>query len=165
MAEDPKHLTHLTSTGAVHMVNVGQKAETARQARASAAVVMASETLELVRKSAGKKGDVLAVARVAAITAVKKASELIPLCHPVRVSGVDVDLSLSESLPGVDVSVSVSAFDRTGVEMEAMVAASAAALTIYDMVKGVQRGVEIRHLQLEEKLGGRSGHWRRGKTT
>ncbi|MBC8132897.1 MAG: cyclic pyranopterin monophosphate synthase MoaC [Deltaproteobacteria bacterium] len=107
------------------------------------------------------KGDVLATARVAAIAALKRTSDWIPLCHPVRLVGCEIDIQPDETLPGLRVRVTVRAFDRTGVEMEALVGASAAALTIYDMVKAVERGVEILNVRLEEKRGGRSGTWRR----
>jgi cyclic pyranopterin phosphate synthase len=150
------------------MVDVGAKPETARQAVASAAVKMAPSTLALVMgdgvdviAAPSPKGDVLATARLAAIAALKRTAELIPLCHPVRVVGTDVALDGDAGLPGVRIRVTVRAFDRTGVEMEAMVGAAAAALTIYDMVKGVERGVEITAVRLEEKSGGRSGTWHR----
>lgn len=143
------------------MVDVGTKPETARLASASAAVRMSPATLALVTGPTAPKGDVLATARVAAISALKRTSDWIPLCHPVRVVGTEVLLAPDPQLPGITVRVTVRAFDRTGVEMEAMVGASAAALTIYDMVKGVERGVEILAVRLEEKRGGRSGIWRR----
>lgn len=145
------------------MVDVGAKAETAREAVASAAVRMKPATLALVAAGTGArgKGDVLATARIAAIAALKRTAEWIPLCHPVRVVGTDVDLTLDRALPGVRVRVAVRAFDRTGVEMEAMVGAAAAALTVYDMVKAVEKGVTITKVQLVEKSGGKSGPWRR----
>ena len=158
----PQRLTHTNARGHVRMVDVGAKPETARQAVASAEVVMKPATLELVvGGGTSPKGDVLATARLAAIAALKRTADWIPLCHPVRVVGTEVDLTCDPTLPGIRVRVAVRAFDRTGVEMEAMVGASAAALTIYDMVKGVERGVEIRGIRLEEKRGGRSGEWRR----
>jgi cyclic pyranopterin phosphate synthase len=143
------------------MVDVGAKPETDRVAVATAAVKMERATLDLVEAGSGKKGDVFSTARIAAIAALKRTSDWIPLCHPVRVVGTDVTLEADRRLPGVRVRVEVHAFDRTGVEMEAMVGAAAAALTIYDMVKGAERGVEISAVRLEEKRGGRSGHWRR----
>ena len=158
-----RRLSHVDERGAARMVDVGAKPETLRQAVASAEVRMSRATLALVGKGGGKKGDVLGTARLAAIMAIKRAAEWIPLCHPVRVVGSDVDLSLDPRLPGLRIRVAARAFDRTGVEMEAMVGAAAAALTIYDMVKGAERGVEIRAVRLEEKSGGRSGTWRRGK--
>jgi cyclic pyranopterin phosphate synthase len=144
------------------MVDVGAKPETDRVAVASAAVKMKPATLDLVEAGTGKKGDVFSTARLAAIAALKRTADWIPLCHPVRVVGTDILLEVDRKLPGVRVRVEVHAFDRTGVEMEAMVGAAAAALTIYDMVKGSERGVEITAVRLEEKKGGRSGHWRRG---
>jgi cyclic pyranopterin phosphate synthase len=158
----PRALTHLDDEGRARMVDVGDKPETSRVAVASAAVKMRPETLKLVESGSGKKGDVLATARIAAIAALKRTSDWIPLCHPVRVVGTDVELGADRKLPGVRIRVTVHAHDRTGVEMEAMVGASAAALTVYDMVKGAERGVEIQAIRLEHKSGGRSGSWRRG---
>lgn len=140
------------------MVDVGAKAETSRVAVAEARVLMSASTRALVAAGSGKKGDVIATARLAGIAALKRTAELIPLCHPVRVVGSDVALALDED--GVRIRAEVSAYDRTGVEMEAMVAAGVAALTVYDMVKGVERGVSITGVRLLEKRGGRSGHWR-----
>ena len=161
----PHVLPHLDERGAARMVGVGGKPETARHAVASATVCMSAGTLALVTRGAGArpspKGDVLATARLAAVMACKRAADLIPLCHPVRVVGSDVAFTIDRRLPGVRVTVTVDAVDRTGVEMEAMVGASVAALTIYDMVKGVERGVEIGAVRLEEKSGGRSGRWTR----
>lgn len=151
------------------MVDVGAKPETAREAVASAVVRMSPATLALVLGDGDatavparpSKGDVLATARLAAIAALKRTAEWIPLCHPVRLTGTDVELEGDAAVPGVRVRVAARAHDRTGVEMEALVGAAAAALTIYDMVKGVERGVEILNLRLEEKSGGRTGTWRR----
>jgi cyclic pyranopterin monophosphate synthase len=147
------------------MVDVAAKPETERAATASAAVKMKRETLRLVERASGArgKGDVLAVARLAGIMAARRAAELIPLCHPVRLTSCDVDLTVDRALPGVRIRAIARAVDRTGVEMEALTAAATAALTIYDMVKAAERGVEIRAVRLEEKQGGRSGHWRRGR--
>jgi len=147
------------------MVEVGGKPETARVAVASAEVHMARATLRLVEQATGArgKGDVLAVARIAGIMAARRTSELIPLCHPVRLTGCDVDLTIDPGLPGVRIRAEARAFDRTGVEMEALVAASTAALTVYDMVKAAERGVEIRAVRLEEKQGGKTGPWRRAQ--
>jgi cyclic pyranopterin phosphate synthase len=159
----PDVLSHLDERGAARMVDVGAKPETARRAVASATVRMSAATLDLVASGAGArgKGDVLATARFAAVMACKRTPVLIPLCHAVRVVATDVAFAVDRRLPGVRVRVTVDAVDRTGVEMEAMVGASVAALTIYDMVKGVERGVEIGALRLEEKSGGRTGIWRR----
>ena len=169
-------LSHVDARGAARMVDVAAKPETARAATASAAVKMTRQTLRLVeRASVGRgargarithgKGDVLAVARLAGIMAARRTAELIPLCHPVRLTSCDVDLTVDRALPGVRIRATARAVDRTGVEMEALTAAAMAALTIYDMVKAAERGVEIRAVRLEEKQGGRSGHWRRGGKT
>lgn len=166
-------LSHVDARGAARMVDVAAKPETARAATASAAVRMKRETLRLVERASGSrgtsstrsgggKGDVLAVARLAGIMAARRTAELIPLCHPVRLTSCDVDLTIDRALPGVRIRATARAIDRTGVEMEALTAAATAALTIYDMVKAAERGVEIRAVRLEEKQGGRSGHWRRG---
>jgi len=149
------------------MVDVADKPETARLAVATAEVRMTLPTLRLVEQGTGArgKGDVLGAARLAGIMAARRTSELIPLCHPVRLTGCDVDVQVDPKLPGVRVRATARAIDRTGVEMEALVAASTAALTVYDMVKAVERGVEIRAIRLEEKRGGKSGVWRRGDDT
>jgi cyclic pyranopterin monophosphate synthase len=162
-ARPEARLSHVDARGTARMVDVGAKPETLREAVASAAVRMSRATLALVERATGArgKGDVLATARLAGVMALKRASEWIPLCHPVRVVGSDVALEADRALPGVRIRVTVRAFDRTGVEMEAMVGAAAAALTVYDMVKGAERGVEIRGVRLEEKRGGKSGEWRR----
>lgn len=157
-----RRLTHLDERGRARMVDVGDKPESARVAVAEACVVMSPETLALVEAGSGKKGDVLATARIAAIAGLKRTADLIPLCHPVRVVGSDVTLTPDPGLPGVRVRVEVRAFDRTGVEMEALTGASVGALTVYDMVKAVERGVSIGPIHLLEKSGGRSGVWRRG---
>ncbi len=159
--KNTRRLTHLTRAGDAHMVDVGAKPETLRVAVASAAVLMSPKTLSAVVAGSGPKGDVFAVARVAALAGLKQTSSLIPLCHPVRVVGAEVDLQPDADLPGVRVRVTVTAFDRTGVEMEAMMGATLAALTVYDMVKGQERGVRVQSVQLEEKSGGRRGVWRR----
>jgi cyclic pyranopterin phosphate synthase len=147
------------------MVHVGEKPETHRVAVASAVVRMTAGTLALVEGgNVGKghgKGDALAVARIAGLAGLKRAADLIPLCHPVRVVGSKVDLVPDRALPGVRIRVEVHALDRTGVEMEALVGASTAALALYDMIKGVERGAEIVQLRLEAKSGGRGGDWRR----
>jgi cyclic pyranopterin phosphate synthase len=153
-------LSHLDARGRARMVDVGAKPETQRLAIAEAVVVMRPETLALIQSGSGKKGEVLSTARIAALAALKRTSQLIPLCHPVRVVGSDVTLEADPSLPGVRAVVEVHAFDRTGVEMEALVGAAVAALTIYDMVKSAERGVTIGPLRLLEKRGGRTGSWR-----
>lgn len=143
------------------MVGIEAKAETPRRAVATARVRMAAATLQRIAQGQVGKGDVLAVARVAAIGATKRCAELIPLCHPVRITGVDVSFELLDALPGVEVRAEVRAIDRTGPEMEAMTAASVGALTIYDMCKAMDRGMVVQQVLLVEKQGGKSGHWRR----
>ncbi len=155
-------LTHLDERGRARMVEVGAKPETERVAVASGEVRMAATTATLI--SAGKvaKGDVLAVARLAGIQAVKQTHVLIPLCHPLRVSGVEIEIDVSAERGGIGVAkirATVRAVDRTGVEMEALTAVSVAALAIYDMAKAVDKGMVIGEVRLEEKRGGRSGHW------
>jgi cyclic pyranopterin phosphate synthase len=155
-------LTHFDDAGQAHMVEVGAKPETDREAVASGTVLMEAATLTAISDGKIGKGDVLGIARIAAIQGLKRTSELIPLCHPVRVTGVDIDFSpRSEGTPRIDIRASVRAHDRTGVEMEALTAVTVAALTIYDMCKAIDRGMRISDVRLEEKLGGKSGHWRR----
>lgn len=154
-------LSHLNQAGEAHMVDVSEKAVTARMAQARASVRMLPATLELLRSGNTSKGDVLAVARVAGIQAAKRTPELIPLCHAVRLTGVEVELSLDTELPGVEIVATARCFDRTGVEMEALVAASVAALTLYDMLKAVDRAMTITNVELMSKSGGRSGDFRR----
>jgi cyclic pyranopterin phosphate synthase len=154
-------MTHFDEDGAARMVDVADKAETDREAVASGAVEMAASTLARLRDGAIEKGDVLAVARLAAIQGLKRTAELIPLCHPLRVTGVDVAFSLDEERARVAIRAAVRAHDRTGVEMEALTAVTVAALTIYDMCKAVDRGMRIVDVQLESKRGGRSGEWSR----
>ena len=137
------------------MVDVSEKAETMREARAKGRVVMQPATLELIVAGAAKKGDVLAVARLAGIMAAKQTSTLIPLCHPLPLSSVEIDLSLAGS--GVEITATVRTTGRTGVEMEALTAVSVAALTIYDMVKAVDRGMRIEAVRVVQKSGGKSG--------
>jgi cyclic pyranopterin phosphate synthase len=158
-----KRLSHVDARGGARMVDVAEKPETARTATASAAVKMRRETLRLVEQASGArgKGDVLAVARLAGIMAARRTAELIPLCHPIRLTSCEVDLETDRALPGVRIRATARAIDRTGVEMEAMVAAATAALTVYDMVKGAEREIEVVAVRLEEKAGGRTGHWRR----
>lgn len=155
-----RELTHLAADGAVHMVNVGGKDVTERVAVAEGSVAMAPATLAAIRAGDIKKGDVLGVARVAAIMAAKRTAELIPLCHPIPIDGITVTLDPDEALPGIRVEVAVTTTGRTGVEMEALTAVSAACLTVYDMAKALDRGMTIGPIRLLEKAGGRSGHWR-----
>jgi cyclic pyranopterin monophosphate synthase len=160
-------LSHVNPAGEVHMVGVGDKPATLREAVAAATVRMKKETLALLLEGAGPKGDVLATARVAGIQAAKRTWELIPLCHPVALTGAEIELSFDSPEDGPRASVlvraTVRALDRTGVEMEALVAASTAALTMYDMLKAVDRWMIITDLGLVEKSGGRSGHLRRAE--
>ena len=155
-------LTHLDGEGKARMVNVSDKEVTTRTAVARARVLMKGSTLELIRRGGVEKGDALAVARVAGIMAAKKAGELIPLCHPLAVTSVEVDFRLEEEPAAVEISVTVKTRDRTGVEMEALTGAAVAALTIYDMCKAVDRAMTITDLQLMRKSGGRSGTFVRG---
>lgn len=153
-------LTHLDAAGAAAMVDVSDKAVTHRMAVAEGCVVMQPGTLAVVREGNARKGDVLGVARVAGIMAAKRAHELIPLCHPLLLSKVAVDLEPDESLPGIRVRATVRLAGQTGVEMEALTAVSVACLTIYDMVKAADRGMRIEGIRLLEKDGGASGSWR-----
>jgi cyclic pyranopterin phosphate synthase len=162
-AASENHLPHLNEQGQAHMVDVGGKAVTERTATASALVRMSPETAERLAAGTVPKGDVLAVARIAGISAAKRTDELIPLCHRVALTGVEVDLRVDRERAAVEITSTARALDRTGVEMEALVAASVAALTIYDMLKGMDRGIEIASVVLVEKAGGRSGTWRRGR--
>lgn len=153
-------LTHLDQTGAAHMVDVGDKAVTTREARAEGRVVMKPETLALIRDGLAKKGDVIATARIAGIMAAKKTHELVPLCHPLLLTKVAVDIEIDEKLPGLQVTALARVSGQTGVEMEALTAVSVACLTIYDMAKAVDRGMRIEGVRVVEKSGGKSGDWR-----
>ncbi|HWL04369.1 MAG TPA: cyclic pyranopterin monophosphate synthase MoaC [Xanthobacteraceae bacterium] len=150
-------LTHLAASGEAQMVDVADKAVTSRSATAEGRVVMRAETLDLVLSGNAKKGDVLGAARIAGIMAAKKTHELIPLCHPLLISKVAVDIEPDLTLPGLVVRATVSLAGQTGVEMEALTAVSVACLTIYDMVKAVERGMRIEGIRVLEKSGGRSG--------
>jgi cyclic pyranopterin phosphate synthase len=153
----PEKLTHLDESGCARMVDVGQKPDTERIAIAKGEVVMRPDTLALIRAGALKKGDVLAVAQVAGVMAAKRTSELIPLCHPLPLTQVTVDLDLDDALPGVRITVLARTVAKTGVEMEALTAVSVAALTVYDMAKAVEKTMRIQNIRLVEKHGGRSG--------
>lgn len=150
-------LTHLDETGRAHMVNVGAKPETERFAVARGEVVMKPETFELIRAGQIKKGDVLTVAQIAGISASKRTSDLIPLCHPLPLTQAEVTLTLDASLPGVQIQATVRTVGRTGVEMEALTAVAVAALTVYDMAKAVEKNMRIQNIRLVEKHGGQSG--------
>ena len=156
-------LSHLTPAGDARMVDVSAKAETVREAVASVTVKMKGPTLVALRAGQLAKGDVLGVARTAGIMAAKRTPDLIPLCHPLRITGVDIDFVLDDRKSVVTIQARVRTVDKTGVEMEALTAAAVAGLTVYDMVKAVDRGVVLTDLGLIEKSGGKSGHWKRGK--
>lgn len=154
-------LSHLDARGRARMVDVGAKDETERRAVAEARVVMAPETLALIQDASVPKGDVIATARLAGIMAAKRTHELIPLCHQLNLTSVGVEIEAEAALPGLHIVTEAKLRGRTGVEMEALVAASVAALTVYDMCKAVDRGMEVRDVRLLEKSGGRSGTWTR----
>jgi cyclic pyranopterin phosphate synthase len=154
-------LSHLTPAGEARMVDVSAKAETVREAVARATLHVKPATLAAVRAGQMAKGDVLGVARTAGIMAAKRTPDLIPLCHPLRITGVDVTFALEAKPPVIRVEARVRTVDKTGVEMEALTACAVASLTVYDMVKAVDRGVTITDLRLIEKSGGKSGHWKR----
>ena len=152
-------LTHINSNGEAQMVDVSEKENTQREAKAGARVVMQSKTLELIVSGSHKKGDVLSVARIAGIQAAKKCSELIPLCHPLMLTKVNVELTPNSEKNCIEIIATTKLNGKTGVEMEALTAASVAALTVYDMCKAVDRFMTIDNVQLLEKKGGKSGHW------
>jgi cyclic pyranopterin phosphate synthase len=154
-----RELSHLDAEGRVKMVDTGDKPVTRREARASGRVLMNAETARVIRERSAGKGDVLAAARIAGIMAAKKTASLVPLCHPVALQSVTIDLQITGN--AVEISATAVAVDRTGVEMEALVAVSVAALTIYDMCKSLDRGMIIESIRLEEKSGGASGHYLR----
>ncbi|MVA98963.1 cyclic pyranopterin monophosphate synthase MoaC [Nitratireductor sp. CAU 1489] len=155
-------LTHIGASGEARMVDVGDKAETERLAVAEGRVAMQAATLATIRAGNAKKGDVLGTARIAGIMAAKRAHELIPLCHPLMLSKVTVEIEPDETLPGLVVRATAKLTGRTGVEMEALTAASVACLTIYDMAKAIDRGMTITGIRVIEKTGGKSGDWRAG---
>lgn len=154
-------LTHIDKEGAAHMVDVGSKDITLREAIATATILMRPDTLHLITTGEHKKGDVLAVARIAGIQAAKRCSELIPLCHPLLLTAIKVTFEPNINGNGIDITATAGLQGKTGVEMEALTAVSCAALTIYDMCKAVDRGMEITTIRLLDKKGGKSGHWRR----
>ena len=156
-------LTHFDRRGRAHMVDVGAKAETARRAVASGRISMQAATLKLVMEGGAKKGDVLGVARIAAIQAAKQTAALVPLAHPIALTRVAVEFGLDAARSEIALEATVECRGRTGVEMEALTAVSVGLLTIYDMAKAVDRGMVILEVRLEEKRGGKSGHYRRGK--
>ena len=154
-------LTHIDAEGRARMVDVGEKAETPRTASAEGFITMTLETLDAIEQNALSKGDALAAARIAGIMAAKRTAEMIPLCHPIALTDVGVDLEADRSLPGLHVTAWASTRGRTGVEMEALAAVTVALLTIYDMAKALDRGMEISGVRVTEKRGGRSGDWKR----
>jgi cyclic pyranopterin phosphate synthase len=161
MAE-PTRLSHLDAAGSARMVDVSGKDATVRSATAEGTITMSAETLAAIRAGNMKKGDVLGTARIAGIMAAKRTADLIPLCHPLPLSEVLIDIQPDDRLPGLRVTATVKVEGKTGVEMEALAAVSVACLTIYDMAKVAGRGMVIGGIRLLEKTGGRSGHWRAG---
>ena len=155
-------LTHFDSQGQAHMVDVAEKSETRRIARAAGTVFMRPETLALIESGDAKKGDVLGVARIAAIQAAKRTSDLIPLCHPIALTRVGVEFTIDRPRASITCEVTAQTVGRTGVEMEALTAVSVGLLTIYDMCKAVDRGIHFENIRLLEKDGGKSGHWQAG---
>ncbi len=152
-------LSHIGETGEARMVDVSGKQDTLREARAEGRVVMAEETLDLILRGDAKKGDVIGTARLAGIMAAKRTSDLIPLCHPLMLSKVELDITPDPSLPGLQVVCTAKVTGQTGVEMEALTGVSVACLTIYDMAKAADRGMRIENIRLLAKSGGRSGDW------
>lgn len=157
-----RDLTHVHEDGQARMVDVSAKAETERMARAAGTIRMQPHTLEAIRTNTIKKGDVLAVARVAGVMAAKKTSELIPLCHPVALTDVQISIDIDPALPGLRVEAVARTFGRTGVEMEAISAVCVTLITVFDMAKGVDRTLVVSDITLVEKSGGRSGHFKKG---
>ena len=154
-------LTHFDGKGDAHMVDVSDKAVPSRVARAESYIKMAPETLEIITEGRAKKGDVLGVARLAGIMAAKRTAELIPLCHPLPLSQIDVSIGMDDGLPGFTVEATVRTEGRTGVEMEALTAVSVACLTLFDMLKAVDREMTIGEIRITAKEGGKSGDWQR----
>jgi cyclic pyranopterin phosphate synthase len=159
MAATTPHFTHFDASGQAHMVDVADKAETHRIARAEGRIAMQPSTLALIRAGDTKKGDVLGIARVAAIQASKRTAELIPLCHPLPLTRIAAEFHLDDQTSSVRIEVTAETVGRTGVEMEALTAVAVGLLTIYDMCKAVDRGMHIENIRLLEKSGGKSGHW------
>jgi cyclic pyranopterin phosphate synthase len=157
-----KDLTHTDASGRARMADVGAKPDTARTARAEGMITMSTESLAAIESNSVSKGDVVATARIAGIMAAKKTAELIPLCHPISLTDVGIDFAVDRALPGLRASAWASSTGPTGVEMEALTAVTVALLTIYDMAKALDRGMEISGIRLTEKRGGKSGDWNRG---
>ncbi len=158
---DDRKLTHFNENGEAHMVDVGDKRVSKRKAVAEGRITMQAETLEMIRQGGHKKGDVLAVARIAGIMAAKKTSELIPLCHPLMLTRISLDLTVEPETNSVHCEACAETSERTGVEMEALTGLQVALLTIYDMCKAIDRGMEMRDIRLVHKSGGKSGDWNR----
>ena len=154
-------LTHLDAEGRARIVDVGGKPDTARSARAEGAITMSTDALDAIERNSLSKGDAISTARIAGIMAAKRTDELIPLCHPIALTDVGVDVDIDRSLPGLRVTAWASTRGPTGVEMEALTAATVALLTIYDMAKALDRGMEISGVRVTEKRGGKSGDWKR----
>jgi cyclic pyranopterin phosphate synthase len=163
MKSNQQSLTHFNASGQAHMVDVGTKSETHRIAIASGSISMLPATLALIQQGNSKKGDVLGIARIAAIQASKKTADLIPLCHPIALTHVTVDFDINETASSIQCTVTTETYGKTGVEMEALTTVSAGLLTIYDMCKAADRGMTINNIKLVEKHGGKSGDWFAGK--
>lgn len=159
MSAELQHLSHFNAAGQAHMVDVGSKRETERYARTEGRILMQASTFALIQQGNASKGDVLGIARIAAIQGAKRTADLIPLCHPIALTKVDVTFQLDEAASAVTCRIEAHTVGRTGVEMEALTAVSTALLTIYDMLKAVDRGMKIEGIRLLEKAGGKSGHW------
>ena len=162
MQPDDRPLSHVGADGAAKMVDVTAKPETERVARAAGSIRMSAATLAALRATTLKKGDVIAVSRVAGVMAAKRTAEIIPLCHPIALTDVQVEITPDDSLPGLRAEATVRCFGRTGVEMEAISAVSVTLITVFDMVKAVDRELVISDIRVLEKSGGRSGTWKRG---
>ena len=160
MTQPQAGLTHLDETGAANMVDVADKAMTSREAVATGCVKMAPETLALIRSGDAKKGDVLGIARIAAIMGAKRTADLIPLCHPLALTRVAVEFTINEADSSIMCNAQVETYGKTGVEMEALTAVQIGLLTIYDMCKAIDRGMTITDVRVMEKQGGKSGHWK-----
>lgn len=160
---DKKQLSHIDPSGKAKMVNVGEKEVTDRLAVARGEVAMSREAFDLVKAGQLKKGDVLTVAQIAGISAAKKTSDLIPLCHPLQLNSVEVELSLDPEIPGITIQAAVESSGKTGVEMEALTAVAVAALTVYDMTKSAEKTLRIQNIHLVEKRGGKSGVYLAGE--
>jgi cyclic pyranopterin phosphate synthase len=160
--DDEKELSHIDEAGRARMVDVTAKDETLRVAVAKGRVIMQPETLRLLQRGAIAKGNVLTTAQVAGTMAAKKTSELIPMCHPLLLTGIDVELIADEANDAIEITATVRTTGKTGVEMEALTAVSVAALTVYDMCKAVDRGMQVENVRLVSKTGGKSGDWQAG---